>query len=253
MTASHVRPDEPTGPEPLGSGRVHSSPHQGHDGLWSARHRVLTVGLVLTITLVAFEALAVSTIMPIVSDELGNERLYGWVFSAFLLASLLGIVVVGGLIDEGGLVKPFVGGLALFSVGLVVGGLAPSMEILVLGRVLQGLGAGAIPPVAYVAIGRALPEALRARMFATLSTAWVLPGVIGPALSGIVAEQFHWRFVFLGLLPLIVVAGTLTLPALRRSVPIERSGAATGRHHRQPAAAMGGRARLSGRGSSWPA
>ena len=201
--------------------------HQRHDGLWSPRHRVLTIGLVLTITLVAFEALAVSTIMPIVSDELGNERLYGWVFSAFLLASLLGIVVVGGLIDQGGLVKPFVGGLALFSVGLVIGGLAPTMEILVLGRVLQGLGAGAIPPVAYVAIGRALPEALRARMFATLSTAWVLPGVIGPALSGIVAEQFHWRFVFLGLLPLIVVAGALTLPALRRSVPIERSEAAS--------------------------
>ncbi len=203
-----------------------TTPHQSHDGLWSPRHRVLTVGLVLTITLVAFEALAVSTIMPIVSDELGNERLYGWVFSAFLLASLLGIVVVGGLIDQGGLVKPFVGGLALFSIGLVVGGLAPTMEILVLGRVLQGLGAGAIPPVAYVAIGRALPEALRARMFATLSTAWVLPGVIGPALSGIVAEQFHWRFVFLGLLPLIAVAGTLTLPALRRSVPIERLEAA---------------------------
>jgi MFS family permease len=158
--------------------------------------------------------------MPIVSEELGGQRLYGWVFSAFLLASLLGIVVVGGLIDRGGLVRPFVGGLALFSIGLVVGGIAPSIEVLVFGRVLQGLGAGAIPPVAYVAIGRALPEQLRARMFATLSTAWVLPGVIGPAVSGIVAEQFHWRLVFLGLLPLIAVSGGLTLPALARSIPV---------------------------------
>jgi MFS family permease len=158
--------------------------------------------------------------MPIVSEELGGQRLYGWVFSAFLLASLLGIVVVGGLIDRGGLVRPFVGGLALFSIGLVVGGIAPSIEVLVFGRVLQGLGAGAIPPVAYVAIGRALPEQLRARMFATLSTAWVLPGVIGPAVSGIVAEQFHWRLVFLGLLPLIAVSGGLTLPALARSRPV---------------------------------
>jgi MFS family permease len=158
--------------------------------------------------------------MPIVSEELEGQRLYGWVFSAFLLASLLGIVVVGGLIDRGGLVRPFVGGLALFSIGLVVGGIAPSIEVLVFGRVLQGLGAGAIPPVAYVAIGRALPEQLRARMFATLSTAWVLPGVIGPAVSGIVAEQFHWRLVFLGLLPLIAVSGGLTLPALARSRPV---------------------------------
>ncbi|HVL53313.1 MAG TPA: MFS transporter [Vitreimonas sp.] len=188
-------------------------------GLWSPRHRALTVGLILTVTLVAFEALAVATIMPIVVGELGNQALYGWVFTAFVLGSLLGIVVVGGLIDRAGLGRPFVGGLALFSVGLVVGGLAASMEMLVAGRFLQGLGAGAIPPVAYVAIGRALPEELRARMFATLSTAWVLPGVIGPAISGLVAQHIGWRIVFLGLLPLIAVAGMMTVPAIARSVP----------------------------------
>ncbi len=173
----------------------------------------------LTITLVAFQALAVATIMPVVADELRNDDLYGWVFTASALASLVGIVVVGGLIDRTGLARPFVGGLAVLSVGLVVAGLAPSMEVLVGARVLQGLGAGAIPPIAYVAIGRALPEELRARMFATLSTAWVLPGVIGPAVSGVVAETVGWRLVFLGLLPLIVVAGAMTLPAITRSSP----------------------------------
>lgn len=196
---------------------------EAHPGLWSPRHRTLTLGLVLTVTLVAFEALAVSTIMPEVARELGNFALYGWVFSAFLLAALLGIVLVGGLIDQGGLVRPFVGSLTLFSAGLVIGGLAPSMEVLVAGRILQGLGAGALPPIAYVAIGRALPEQLRAQMFATLSTAWVVPGLIGPALSGIVAQAFHWRFVFLGLLPLIVVAGAMTLPAMAKSVVSEGS------------------------------
>ena len=192
-----------------------------HDGLWSPRHRTLTLGLVLTITLVAFEALAVATIMPVVAGELGNSSLYGWVFTAAVLGSLIGIVVVGGLIDRTGLVRPFVGGLALFSLGLVIGGLAPSMEVLVAGRALQGLGGGAIPPIAYVAIGRALPEELRARMFATLSTAWVLPGVIGPAVSGVVAETVGWRWVFIGLLPLIVVAAAMTLPAIARSRPPE--------------------------------
>jgi MFS family permease len=196
--------------------------------LWSPRYRTLTAGLVLTVTLVAFEALAVATILPIVGRELGQEHLYGWVFTAFFLGSLLGIVVVGGTIDRGGLIRPFLVGLGLFSIGLLVGGLTPSMELLVAGRFLQGLGAGAIPPVAYVAIGRALPEELRARMFAMLSTAWVLPGVIGPAVSGIVAERTDWRFVFLGLLPLIVVAGAMTLPAIRRSVPHEDAVAAEG-------------------------
>jgi MFS family permease len=88
------------------------------------------------------------------------------------------------------------------------------MPALVAARFLQGLGAGTIQPIAYVAIGRTLPDALRPRMFATLSTAWVLPGVIGPAIAGTVGETFGWRYVFLGLLPLIAVAGALTLGAL---------------------------------------
>jgi MFS family permease len=194
------------------------------DGLWSPSRRTLTLGLVLTITLVAFEALAVSTIMPNVAKELGDVALYGWVFTAFFLGSLLGIVFVGGLIDRGGLVRPFIAGLALFSVGLVVGGLAPSMPVLVAARFLQGLGGGAIPPIAYVSIGRALPEGLRPRMFATMSTAWVLPGVIGPALSGIVADNVGWRAVFLGLLPLILLAGAMTLPAMAASIPAADHG-----------------------------
>jgi MFS family permease len=184
------------------------------DGLWSPRRRALTVGLVLTITLVAFEALAVSTVMPIVAKELGGMQLYGWVFTSFFLGSLIGIAVVGGLIDRGGLGRPFAVGLGLFAIGLLVGGLAPTMEVLVGARFIQGLGAGTIPPIAYVAIGRSLPERLRPRMFATLSTAWVLPGVIGPAVAGIVGETVGWRYVFLGLLPLIATAGLLTIRAL---------------------------------------
>lgn len=189
-------------------------------GLFSPGRRALTAGLVMSITLVAFEALAVSTVMPLVARELGSLELYGWVFSAFFLGTLIGIVVVGGLIDRGGLIRPLAAGLALVSVGLVIGGLAPSMAILVAGRFLQGLGAGAIPPIAYVSIGRALPDDLRPRMFAVLSTAWVLPGVIGPAIAGAVAQLTTWRAVFLGLLPLIVLAGAIVLPAIRSAVPV---------------------------------
>ncbi len=184
------------------------------DSLWRPDRRALTLGLVLTITLVGFEALAISTVMPIVASELGGLELYGWVFSAFFLGSLIGIVVVGGAIDRGGLAMPFAAGLGLFAIGLLAGGLAPTMPILVAARFLQGLGAGAIQPIAYVAIGRTLPERLRPRMFATLSTAWVLPGVIGPAIAGTVGEVAGWRYVFLGLLPLIALAAALTLRAL---------------------------------------
>ncbi|HEX5015663.1 MAG TPA: MFS transporter [Candidatus Limnocylindrales bacterium] len=191
--------------------------HDAGGGLWSPGHRALTIGLVLTITLVASEALAVTNVMPIVAEDLagGDPALYGWALSAFILASLVGIAAAGVLIDRGSLTRPYLLGLGLFSVGLIVCGLAPSMPILVVGRALQGLGAGAIPAVGYVAIGRALPERLRAEMFAVLSTAWVLPGLLAPGIAGAVAEVFHWRLVFLGLLPLIALAAVMTTPAIR--------------------------------------
>lgn len=189
-------------------------------GLWSPERRELTLGLVLTITLVAAEALAVSAAMPIVAPDLGARGQYGLVFSAFMVGSLLGIVVAGELIDRRGVVFPFLVGLGLFAGGLLLAGLAPSMEVLVGARFIQGLGGGAIPPVAYVAIGRSLPERLRPGMFAMLSTAWILPGVFGPAVGGAVAEFLHWRLVFLGLLPLVAISGWMSFDALRHVEPV---------------------------------
>ena len=180
------------------------------------RWRGLTVGLVLNVTFVAFEALAIATIMPLVTADLGGIALYGWVFSAFLLADLVGIVIAGELADRFGPAVPFGAGLALFAVGLLIGGLAPSMPVLVGARAVQGFGAGAIPAVAYVVIGRTYPDALRPRMFAILSTAWVVPGIAGPALAAFIADHVGWRSVFLGLLPLVIVAGSLALRELRK-------------------------------------
>ena len=173
-------------------------------GIWAPARRLLTVGLVLAVTFVAFEALAIATILPVVGRELGDLRLYGWVFSAFLLASLIGIVVAGTLADRVPLWRPMLAGLVLFALGLVIGGTAPDMVVLVAGRAVQGLGAGVVPAVAYVAISRCYPEESRPRMFAVISTAWVVPGLIGPAVAAVVAAAVGWRWVFLGLLPLVM-------------------------------------------------
>src|SRR6201999_2130113 len=176
-------------------------------GIWTPGRRSLTIGLVLAVTLVAFEALAIATVLPVVSRQLGDLRLYGWVFSAFLLASLIGIVVAGTLADRAPLGRPMLAGLALFTLGLIIGGTAPDMAILVAGRAVQGLGAGVVPAVAYVAISRCYPEESRPRMFAVLSTAWVVPGLAGPGIAALVAEAVGWRWVFLGLIPLVVATG----------------------------------------------
>lgn len=192
--------------------------------LFSPGLRGLTLGLVATITLVALESLAIGTVMPIVADELGQLELYGWVFTAFFLGNLIGIVLTGGALDRVPLARPFSIGLGLFAIGLLVGGLAPSMPVLVAARFVQGLGGGAVGPTAYVAIGRHLAERLQPRMFAMLSAAWVIPGLIGPTIAAFVGEGPGWRWVFLGLLPFLAVAGGLAISALRR-VPAADPGA----------------------------
>jgi MFS family permease len=207
--------------------------------------RGLTIGLISTITLVALESLAIGTVMPIVTKELGDLALYGWVYSAFFLGNLVGIVVAGGALDRMPLHRPFAAGLALFGAGLLVGGLSPSMPVLVAARFVQGLGGGAVSPTAYVAIGRLLPERLQPRMFAMLSTAWVVPGIIGPSIAALVGQVTSWRWVFLGLLPLLLIAGGMALTGLRRAgameAPPPRDGAhsATNRLVRAIAAAGG--------------
>ena len=184
--------------------------------LLDAEHRSLTIGLVLAVTLVAFEALAVATVMPVARAELGGLRFYAWAFSAFLLASLVSITWAGAECDRKGPARPLAVALILFGLGLSIAAIAPNMPVLVLGRAVQGFGAGALTSVAYVSIGRGFEESLRPRMFAVLSSAWVIPGLAGPALAAAIAEYVGWRAVFAGLLPLLAVAAYLVLPPLSK-------------------------------------
>jgi MFS family permease len=182
--------------------------------VWGSQLRWLTVGLVLTVVGTAFEALAVGTVLPVTVRELGGLPLYGWVFSAYLLTNLIGITIAAGEADRLGPAKPFLIGVGLFVVGLLFGGFASSMPILIASRAVQGLGAGFIGAIAYIAIARGYPLALKPRMIAMLASAWVVPGLVGPALAGIVADVAGWRWVFLGLVPGMVVAAGMALPAL---------------------------------------
>jgi len=184
------------------------------------RRRGLQIGLVAVVTLVAFESLAVTTILPDIEADLGGVAWYGWVTSAFFLGTMIGIVFAGDQADRRGAGRPYVIGLVLFAVGLVIGGFAPSMPVLVVGRFVQGFGAGVVPAIGYVAIGRAFSVDERPRMFAILSTAWVVPGLVGPVLAERIAQGVGWRWVFIGLIPLVVVAGAVVVPAMMRLGPV---------------------------------
>lgn len=167
----------------------------------------------------AFEALAVATVLPITSAQLGGLALYGWAFSAFMLTNLVGITLGGRQSDQRGPAAPFFTGTVLFVAGLAVSGFAPSMAVIVAGRALQGTGAGLLSATAYAAIALAYDVDQQPRMLATISSAWVVPGLVGPGLAGVIATQVGWRWVFLGLIPLPLFASALVLPALRALRP----------------------------------
>jgi len=175
---------------------------------------MLLVGIVCLVTVVAMESMAISTVMPVVEEDLGDLWLYGWVFSAFYLGTLIGVVTGGRAVDRVRPVGPMMVGVAVFLVGLAVGGAASGMVVLVLGRFLQGLGAGVVPAVAYVCVGRGFPVELRPRVFAVMSTAWVVPSLVSPLLASEIAERFGWRWVFLGLIPVTIVVAVIGVPSV---------------------------------------
>ena len=183
----------------------------------------------MAITVSAFEAAAVSTALPTVAADLDGDRLYGAALSAFMLASLFALVASGEWADRRGPARPFLAGVATFAVGLVVVGAAPTMLVVVLGRVAQGLGAGALANVAYVAVGRAWPDDEKAGIFALMSSGWVVPSLVGPTIAGWVTSHLSWRWVFLGLLPLLPVLVALTLPSLVRMPAAPRSESVSSR------------------------
>ena len=182
---------------------------------WSPALRMLTIGALVTIAAGAFEALAVATVMPRVSDDLGGLQYYGWAFSAFTLANIVGLTIAGSESDRVGPGRPYLFGIVLFALGIFIAGIAPSMLVLIAGRAIQGFGAGLFNSAIYVVVGRAYPPEAKPRMLALMSSAWVMPGLIGPALAGLIADYAHWRGIFLGLIPFLVIAAALAYPRIR--------------------------------------
>lgn len=184
--------------------------------MWSPEYRVATVGVVLVVTLIAFEFMGVATALPTLVAQLHGGQLYAWPIAAFTAASAVGTVAGGRICDRRGPGRPMVGALLLFAVGLAVAGTAHSMTVLLLGRVVQGFGSGAEVVAVYVAIALVYPERDRPAVSALTSAAWVVPSLVGPPVAGFVTQQFGWRWVFLGLIPLVVLVVPLLGPVFRR-------------------------------------
>lgn len=178
------------------------------------RRTLLGIGLVLAVSLVAFETTAVITALPTITDELHGDSLYGATLSAYMLADIVALVASAELVDRRGLRTPFVGAAGLFIAGLVVSASAPSMAVVLLGRVLQGAGTGALSPISYTTVKRVFPSERQPTMYAWLSAGWVLPSLLAPAAAGVITDHLSWRWVFLAMLPMVAVVAGFTWWAL---------------------------------------
>ena len=165
----------------------------------------LLIGLILAVTLHAFDELAIATALPIIVDDLGGFSLYGVAFSAYMLTNIISIVWAGTEIDHVGPSRPFIVGLVLFTIGLVSATLAPSMEVFVASRAIQGFGGGIFGAIIFASVNRAYDESERPRAFAYLSAAWVIPALIAPAAAGAIAEFLDWRLIFISIVPFVFV------------------------------------------------
>jgi MFS family permease len=183
--------------------------HERSGGPMGPTYRLLTVALLALVTIIAFEAMAISTAMPKVAKDLDAVRSYGLAFSFMLTAEMLGIVLAGVWSDRRGPLPSLFAGQLAMAAGSAVAGLAPTFPILLAGRLIAGLGAGLIVVALYVVIGRAYPDALRPKVFSWVSAAWVLPSLIGPPIAGWLTSTWSWRWVFLIVLAPIAVTFTV--------------------------------------------
>jgi MFS family permease len=221
--------------------------------------RTATTAIVLVITLLAFEAMAVSAALPTAARALHGLSAYGWAFTSFLLATVVGMVISGQVCDGHGPRLALALGLVSFTAGLLLAGTATTMTQLIAGRAVQGFGSGLLITAVYVVIGETYPESLQPKVFAATSSAWVLPALVGPLVSGALAQHVSWRWVFLGLVPFVVIGAAMLSVAMRhvprRDLPprTSRSGLADPRRIGRAIAVAAGVGALESAGShrSW--
>ena len=170
---------------------------------------VIAAGVMSALAVAALDSTVVSTAMPTIIGNLGGLSEYGWVFSAYLLASTVTVPLYSRLADMYGRKPVFMAGIALFVGGSLLCGLATSMALLIVFRTIQGLGAGAVQPIAFTIAGDVFESEQRAKIQGLFSGVWGAAAVVGPAIGSIITTTVGWRWVFFVNAPVGLMAAVL--------------------------------------------
>nr|WP_026266562.1 MFS transporter [Arthrobacter sp. 131MFCol6.1] len=186
-------------------------------GFRSKRGPVL-IALMLSTGLVAIDATVVATAVPAIVHDIGGFTSFPWLFSAYLLAQAVSVPVYAKLSDTIGRKPIMLIGIGLFLLGSILCGVAWSMPVLIAFRVVQGLGAGAVQPMAITIAGDIYTLAERAKVQGYLASVWAVSSVVGPTLGGVFASLGIWRGIFLVNIPLCLVAGWMLVRSFHENI-----------------------------------
>jgi EmrB/QacA subfamily drug resistance transporter len=199
-------------------------------GFRSERGPIL-ISLMLSTGLVALDSTVIATAVPSIVRELGGFAQFPWLFSVYLLAQAVCVPIYGKLADVYGRKPLMLLGIGLFLAGSILCGAAWSMPALIAFRAVQGLGAGAVQPMAMTIAGDLYTTAERSKVQGYLASVWAASAVIGPTLGGVFSEWVSWRWIFFINIPLCVVAAAALVRNFhekieRRSHTLDIAGAA---------------------------
>jgi MFS family permease len=186
--------------------------------LFSGRHLPLVLGVIGLVTLSALENRAVGTALPTMVREFDALGSFGLANAAPNASFLISLAIAGLWSDRRGPIPTLRTGAIAFTLAQLLVGTATAMPMVVAGRLLSGLAEGLLDVSLMVLVARALPAVLRPKMFSLFAAMWILPSLFGPVLTGVVTEQFGWRWVFLGAVLLIVPSWMLLGPAMRQTL-----------------------------------
>jgi len=177
----------------------------------------ITIGLLMGLFLSSLDQTIISTAMPTIIKELGGFSLYSWVFTVYMLASTTAMPIYGKMADLFGRKRMYLIGIALFLIGSVLCGFAGSITELIIFRGVQGLGAGALMPISMTIVADIYPPEKRGKFMGLFGAVFAISSIIGPALGGVIAEQWNWGWIFYMNLPIGIPALLLIAIAMKES------------------------------------
>ncbi|MFG0736805.1 MFS transporter [Proteus terrae] len=175
--------------------------------LFSGRNGAISFALSFGVVIHAINILMATTILPSVVTDIGGMGLYAWNTTLFVAASIIGSVLSARLLNLLGAKGAYLASTVLFFIGSLLCAVAPKMEVMLIGRFVQGLGGGLLFALSYAMVNIVYDQALWPRAMALISGMWGVATLIGPAIGGIFAQLDAWRYAFGIMLPIMLFYG----------------------------------------------